>query len=98
VTNRKYEANSRRRSNATFPHPETARLALASSLLADDLANLPPATIFTAEYDPLREDGERYAARLRSANVPAHLISHPGALHGTAMLTPNLGTRGDVAA
>jgi acetyl esterase/lipase len=67
--------------------PESARLALASPLLADDVRNLPPAVIFTAEYDPLRDEGERYAARLNGAGVHARVSPHRKALHGMAMLT-----------
>ncbi len=67
--------------------PREARHPLASPLLAGDLRGLPPAVIFTAEHDPLRTDGERYAARLGAAGVPARAVRHPGALHGTAMIT-----------
>ena len=65
----------------------SARLALVSPLLADDLRDLPAAVIFTAEYDPLRHEGEQYAARLQEAGVSARVSRHRGALHGTAMLT-----------
>lgn len=68
-------------------NPRHARHPLASPLLTDDLRGLPPAVIFTAEYDPLRADGEQYAARLNTAGIPARAIRHPGALHGSAMLT-----------
>ncbi|TVT48804.1 alpha/beta hydrolase [Amycolatopsis rhizosphaerae] len=64
-----------------------ARHPLASPLFADDLSGLPPAVIFTAEHDLLRLDGERYGARLDAAGVPARVVPHPGALHGTAMIT-----------
>jgi acetyl esterase/lipase len=64
-----------------------AKHPLASPLLSGALYDLPPAVIFTAEYDPLRTEGERYAARLNAAGVPARAVRHPGALHGTAMLT-----------
>jgi acetyl esterase len=70
-----------------LPDFRFARLTLASPLLADDLHDLPPAVILTAEYDPLRDEGERYAVRLIGAGVPAQVISHSRALHGTAMLT-----------
>ena len=56
---------------------------LVSPLLADDLTGLPPAVIITAELDPVRDDGERYIARLHAAGVPAmglRVLGHP---HGT---------------
>jgi acetyl esterase len=70
-----------------LPDPQSAKLPHASPLLAPDLSGLPSAVILTAEHDPLRPEAELYAARLADADVPVQLISHPGALHGTAMLT-----------
>jgi acetyl esterase len=67
--------------------PRHAHHPLASPLQTGDLRGLPPAVIFTAEHDPLQEHGERYADRLTEAGVAVNLIAHPGALHGTAMLT-----------
>jgi len=52
---------------------------------ATDLTGLPPAIVVTAECDPIRDWGERYAARLREARVQTTHTRYPGLLHGFAL-------------
>jgi acetyl esterase len=59
-----------------------------SPLLADTLSGLPPALIATAGFDPLRDEGDRYAAALQEAGTHVDLRSMRSLTHGFANLFP----------
>jgi acetyl esterase/lipase len=60
------------------PDPESP---LVSPLLAESLEGLPPATIFTAEFDPLRDEGRAYADALGEAGVTVSYEECRGQTH-----------------
>ncbi len=67
---------------AYLPKPGDAQHVWASPILAKHFDGLAPALIHTAQFDPLRDEGERYADKLRAAGVPVELERFDGAIHG----------------
>jgi len=76
--------------NHYLERPEDGANPYASPLRAPSLAGLPPAHVITAEYDPLRDEGEALAARLAQAGVPTTQKRYAGMIHGFFSMTAAL--------
>ena len=66
-----YESSTEDRQNPYF-----------APILAKDLSHMPETLILTAEFDPLRDEGEEYGKRLKKANNYVEIHRIPDALHG----------------
>jgi len=64
-----------------------------SPLRAPDLSGLPPAFVATAGFDPLRDEGEAYAERMRAAGVDVELRRYPSLVHAFLHLTKIVAAR-----
>lgn len=65
-----------------LPTPAGRADPVVDLLRAPELAGLPPAVVATAEFDPLRDEGDAYAERLRAAGVTVRHVPGPGLIHG----------------
>ncbi|MER5932384.1 alpha/beta hydrolase [Streptomyces sp. NPDC002054] len=68
---------------------ETERAEITASPLratTEQLTGLPPALVITAEADVLRDEGEAYANKLRTAGVPVTAVRYQGIIHDFVML------------
>jgi acetyl esterase len=83
-----YPATDFRMSHPSHSEPETSCLLAdgegwqASPARAETLKGQPPAYVLTAGADPLRDEGDEYAARLKDAGVAVKHVTYPGQFHG----------------
>jgi acetyl esterase len=68
--------------HAYLPNREDWELGEASPLLTDDVDGVAPALVVTAGFDPLRDDGDDYAAKLRQAGVEVEHRCYDDQVHG----------------
>jgi acetyl esterase len=78
------------------PSPAQARNEYLAPLLAGDLSGLAPATVVTAGFDPLRDEGIEYADRLAADGVDVEHRHYEGMIHAFVSL-PEVMSTGDEA-
>ncbi len=81
-----------------YADKQTRLEPLLSPINATDLSGLPSATVFTAEFDPLRDEGEAYAKRLADAGVDTLVKRYDGLVHGFISMTDALESAKDAVA
>jgi acetyl esterase len=64
-----------------IPDPQDRKSPLASPMLRKSLAGQPPALIISAEFDPLVDENQAYAERLKAAGVATDYVCFPGMIH-----------------
>jgi len=64
-----------------IPDPEDRKSPQASPMLRENLQGLPPALVISAEFDPLVDENQAYAERLKAAGVPTDYVCFPGMIH-----------------
>src|SRR5690606_28224722 len=72
-----------------YTQDEAERAQITASPLRasiEQLSDLPPALVITAEADVLRDEGETYAAKLRAAGVPVTAVRYLGIVHDFVMV------------
>lgn len=81
------EFDIRRAETEYLKDPSEGENPHASPLLAGDatLRRLPPTLVITAEFDPLRDEGSGYAARLSALGVETEYVCLPGTIHGCVL-------------
>ena len=68
------------------------------SPILGDLSGVAPAVVLTAEFDPLRDEGEAYAEKLRAAGVEVSASRYDGLIHGFLGMTANVDRARDAMA
>jgi acetyl esterase len=79
---------SMHRVEGLYVDPAQASDPRASVLFTADLSGFPPTYLATAGFDPLRDEGEAFAAWLAAAGVPVLHSRHPDLIHGYATMFP----------